>query len=138
MPVASHLAAALIGLATGYWILLGAVQSDSHRGSLWPPMRSLMAAQPFDVASGDPHRVGPGSPASSILRIKLDFAHKVRDLAAQGFPSGRRSGRLFRRPQGCAATATTSRAGAKANTTSRPCLNSIRDELDMLTKLLGA
>jgi len=78
MPVASHLAAALIGLATGYWILLGAVQSDSHRGSLWPPMRSLMAAQPFDVASGDPH--GPW------FAGKLDFAPKVRDLAAQGFP----------------------------------------------------
>jgi hypothetical protein len=75
MPVASHLAAALIGLATGYWTLLGAVQSDSHRGSLWPPMRSLMAAQPFDVASGDPHRVGPW------FAGKLDFAHQARFCA---------------------------------------------------------
>src|SRR4029079_726913 len=40
----------------------------------------LMAAQPFDVASGDPHRVGPW------FAGKLDIAPKVRDLAAQGFP----------------------------------------------------
>ena len=39
-----------------------------------------MAAQPFDVASGDPHRVGPW------FAGKLDIAPKVRDLAAQGFP----------------------------------------------------
>ena len=39
-----------------------------------------MAAQPFDVASGDPHSVGPW------FAGKLDFAPKVRDLAAQGFP----------------------------------------------------
>ena len=133
MPVASHLAAALIGLAAGYWILLGAIQSDSlSRELVAAHVRSLMAAQPFDVASGDPHRVGPW------FAGKLDFAPKGARPRRAGFPSGRRSGRLFRRPQGCAATATTSRAGAKANTTSRPCLNSIRDELDMLTKLLGA
>jgi anti-sigma factor RsiW len=94
MPVASHLAAALIGLAAGYWILLGAVQSDSLSRELVAALvRSLMAAQPFDVASGDPHRVGPW------FAGKLDFAPKVRDLAAQGFPLVGGQGRLFRRPQ---------------------------------------
>jgi anti-sigma factor RsiW len=81
MPVASHLAAALIGLAAGYWILLGADQSDSlSRELVAAHVRSLMAAQPIDVASGDPHRVGPW------FAGRLDFAPKVRDLAAQGFP----------------------------------------------------
>ena len=81
MPLASHLAAALIGLAAGYWILLGAGQSDSlSRELVAAHVRSLMAAQPIDVASGDPHRVGPW------FAGKLDFAPKVRDLAAQGFP----------------------------------------------------
>jgi anti-sigma factor RsiW len=81
MPLASHLAAALIGLAAGYWILLGAGQSDSlSRELVAAHVRSLMAAQPIDVASGDPHRVGPW------FAGKLDFAPKVRDLATQGFP----------------------------------------------------
>jgi anti-sigma factor RsiW len=81
MPLASHLAAALIGLAAGHWILLGAGQSDSlSRELVAAHVRSLMAAQPIDVASGDPHRVGPW------FAGKLDFAPKVRDLAAQGFP----------------------------------------------------
>lgn len=72
---------ALIGLAAGYWILLGAVQSDSlSRELVAAHVRSLMAAQPFDVASADPHRVGPW------FAGRLDFAPKVRDLAAQGFP----------------------------------------------------
>jgi anti-sigma factor RsiW len=58
-----------------------------------------MAAQPIDVASGDPHRVGPW------FAGKLDFAPKVRDLAAQGFPL---SGAGSTRPQSaCFATATT-------------------------------
>ena len=67
---------ALIGLAAGYWILLGAVQSDSlSRELVAAHVRSLMAAQPFDVASGDPHRVGPW------FAGKLDFAHQARFCA---------------------------------------------------------
>src|SRR5262245_32917562 len=39
-----------------------------------------MAAQPIDVASSDQHHVGPW------FAGKLDFAPKVRDLSAHGFP----------------------------------------------------
>ena len=80
-PLATHLAAVLIGLAAGYWLMLAGAQSDSlARELVGAHVRSLMAAQPIDVASGDPHRVGPW------FAGKLDFAPKVRDLAADGFP----------------------------------------------------
>lgn len=79
-PFATHLAAVLIGLAAGYWLMLAGAQSDSvARELVGAHVRSLMAAQPIDVASGDPHRVGPW------FAGKLDFAPKVRDLAAEGF-----------------------------------------------------
>jgi anti-sigma factor RsiW len=81
IPLATHLAAVLIGLAAGYWLLLAGTQSDSlSRELVAAHVRSLMAARPIDVASGDPHRVGPW------FAGKLDFAPKVRDLAAEGFP----------------------------------------------------
>jgi anti-sigma factor RsiW len=80
-PLATHLAAVLIGLAAGYWFVVAGVQSDSlSRELVGAHVRSLMAAQPIDVASGDPHRVAPW------FAGKLDFAPKVRDLAADGFP----------------------------------------------------
>jgi anti-sigma factor RsiW len=119
-----------------------------------------MAAQPFDVASSNPHRVGPW------FAGKLDFAPKVRDFAAQGFPlvggrvdyfDGRRVAAIvFRRrdhvinvfimphASGPMRREELRRNGYNIESWSDgeydfwavSDLN--RDELDMLTKLLGA
>lgn len=79
--VATHIAAAAIGLVAGYWLVLSASQFDGlSRELLGAHVRSLMATQPIDVASGDPHKVGPW------FAGELDFAPKVRDFGAQGFP----------------------------------------------------
>ena len=52
IPLSTHVAAVLIGLAAGYWLVLGSVQSDSlARELVAAHVRSLMAAQPIDVAS---------------------------------------------------------------------------------------
>jgi anti-sigma factor RsiW len=131
MPLASHLAAALIGLAAGYWILLSADQSDSQSRELVAAhVRSLMAAQPFDVASGDPHRVGPW------FAGKLDFAPKVRDLAAQGFPLV--GGRVDYFDEELRRNGYNIESWSDGEYDFWAVSDLNRDELDMLTKLLGA
>lgn len=80
-PIASHAAAVLIGLAAGYWLILADTRTENLSEQLVAAhVRSLMAGQPIDVASSDQHHVGPW------FAGKLDFAPKVRDLSAQGFP----------------------------------------------------
>jgi anti-sigma factor RsiW len=79
--VATHLSAALAGLAFGAWIVLsGAERANLSNELVAAHVRSLMSGKPIDVASGDPHQIGPW------FAGKVDFAPQVRDLAAQGFP----------------------------------------------------
>ena len=81
VPIATHLSAVLIGLGIGYWIVVASSQREGQtRELLAAHVRSLMHEQPTDITSGDPHRVAPW------FAGKLDFAPKVKDLTAQGFP----------------------------------------------------
>jgi anti-sigma factor RsiW len=81
LPTVSHVAAALVGVVLGSWIVL----SDAERTSLSNELvsahvRSLMSGRPTDVASSDKHQVGPW------FAGRVDFAPKVVDLTAQDFP----------------------------------------------------
>ena len=95
VPIATHLSAVLIGLGIGYWIVVASSQREGQtRELLAAHVRSLMHEQPTDITSGDPHRVAPW------FAGKLDFAPKVKDLTAQGFPLQGARVRLFSGAEG--------------------------------------
>lgn len=81
LPAASHVAAALAGVALGSWVVLSDVERTSLSNELVSAhVRSLMSGRPTDVASSDKHQVAPW------FAGKVDFAPKVVDLTAQDFP----------------------------------------------------
>jgi anti-sigma factor RsiW len=78
---ATHAAALLLGFAVGAGLLLTTARFETETEALLAAhVRSLMAERPVDVASADPHSVGPW------FAGKLDFAPKVRDFAKEDFP----------------------------------------------------
>jgi anti-sigma factor RsiW len=80
-PVATHLSAAVAGIAAAYLILVPNMQLNGLTQELVAAhVRSLMSPSSIDVASSDTHQVGPW------FAGKLDFAPKVRNFSEQGFP----------------------------------------------------
>jgi anti-sigma factor RsiW len=80
-PVATHLSAAVAGLAAAYLIFVPNMQLVGLTQELVAAhVRSLMSPSSIDVASSDTHQVGPW------FAGKLDFAPKVRNFSEQGFP----------------------------------------------------
>jgi anti-sigma factor RsiW len=80
-PVATHLSAAIAGIAAAYLIFVPNMQLNGLTQELVAAhVRSLMSPSSIDVASSDTHQVGPW------FAGKLDFAPRVRNFSEQGFP----------------------------------------------------
>ena len=69
LKAASHLAAAVAGAVAVYLVVFSQADLEiASREIVAAHVRSLMGQELTQVASGDPHKVGPGLPARSTLR----------------------------------------------------------------------
>jgi anti-sigma factor RsiW len=81
LRVASHVVAALAGGAVVYLLVFSQADFEiASREIVAAHVRSLMGQELTQVASGDPHKVGPW------FTGKVDFAPRPRDLSEHGFP----------------------------------------------------
>lgn len=79
--VASHLGAAVAGSIAVYLVVFSQADLEiASREIVAAHVRSLMGQELTQVASGDPHKVGPW------FTGKIDFAPHPRDLTEHGFP----------------------------------------------------
>jgi anti-sigma factor RsiW len=81
LTAASHLAAAVAGAVAVYLVVFSQADFEiASREIVAAHVRSLMGQELTQVASGDPHKVGPW------FSGKVDFAPRPRDLSEHGFP----------------------------------------------------